>query len=203
MRLSSGSRPTESRKVLALRRAERINRQGLRNKAEGRHAEARRNYRRALRLVRTWAPDDRDALAVLHHNLGGIEYVAGNWAAGEAWARAGLAIRLAGPAEPGRVACDLIALAAIIDCQRRHDEAEALYLAGLRLLRNAVRPDAFELGVALDGLGVQYARRGHPDAAVRLLERAAHLKRSVLVRGHPSLTLTETNLARARTLAGG
>lgn len=186
----------------ALRRAERINRRGLREKALGRHAAARRSYVRALRLVRRWAPDDRDALAVLHHNLGGIEYAAGNRTAAEAWARAGIALRLTAPADPERLACDMIALAAIVDCRLREDEAEALCLAGLQLLGSRAEPDAFEVGVALNGLGVQYVRRGHVTAAVRLLDRATRLKQSVLAQGHPSLVLTQRNLAHACALQG-
>ena len=183
----------------ALRRALHWNARGLRYKAAGRYHAARRCYRRALRMLWDAGRRDGNDLATLFHNLGGIAHALGEFVAGEAVARAGLRLRLAGPADAEMVAKDLIALAALLDGQRRFDEAEQLYLIGLSTLRRVPRRNEFEVAVALGGLGCQYAERGHLAAAVRLLARAAELKERCLTAGHPSLLLTQRNLALARS----
>ena len=142
-------------------------------------------------------PTDNDALATVYHNLGGIDYMLGAFASGERKARAGIALRLSGPVSADALASDLIALAALIDGQQRFDEGERLYRAGLALLRLAPKPDRAEIAVALNGLGVQYARRGRHRAAIRLLRRSAAIKREVLGPLHPSLALTVRNLRLA------
>ena len=182
----------------ALRAAARLNARGIRGKAAGDYDGAERNYRRALAFLERAVPGDRDAAAAIHHNLGGLDHARGDYPQGEAAARRGLALRLSGPADAARVGADLIALAALVQGQRRFDESERLYLAGLTLLRQVPSPDKFDIAVGLGGLGVQYAECGHYKAAVRLLERSAALKAAVLAPDHPSVLLAKANLCEAR-----
>lgn len=178
------------------RAAAELNDRGLRHRSSGRCGDTRRCYAQALELLRMAAPPDHDALAAVHHNLGGIDFAIGAYASGEIVAREGIALRLRSAARSDALAADLIALAALVDAQGRLDEGERLYLAGLGLLRAAPSVNRAEVAVALNGLGVQYARRGHGRAAARLLSRAAAIKRTVHEPGHPSLALTLRNLAR-------
>ena len=181
--------------IEALRRAAELNDRGLRNKAAGRFCEARRCYERARELLLIAVPSDQDALATIHHNLGGIDYALGAFASGEVMAREGIALRLGCRSRPRTLAADLIALAALVDAQDRSEEGERLYLAGLTLLRLEPMADRSEIAVALNGLGVLYARRGRQRAAIRRLRRSARIKREVLGAAHPSLELTIRNLA--------
>ncbi|HEU4828806.1 MAG TPA: tetratricopeptide repeat protein [Gemmatimonadales bacterium] len=183
--------------MISLLQAAELNRRGLRYKAAGRFSEARRCYERALELLRLMVPADTDALATIHHNLGGIDHAVGAFASGELTARKGIALRLSQAVHPRILAADLIALAALVDGQNRFDEGERLYLAGLTLLRLEPKPDRVEIAVALNGLGVQYARRGRHRAAIRLLRRSARIKREEMGPTHPSLALTIRNLALA------
>jgi tetratricopeptide (TPR) repeat protein len=173
-----------------------LNERGLRFKASGRFGDARRCYARALQLLRLESPPDHDALAAVHHNLGGIDFAIGAYASGEIVARKGITLRLQGPAQPEAVAADLIALAALVDAQGRFDEGERLYVAGLGLLRSAPDRNRTDIAVALNGLGVQYARRGHVRAAARLLSQSLALKRADHAPVHPSVLLTQRNLEK-------
>lgn len=181
----------------ALAAAARLNAQGIRDKAAADYDAAEPRYRRALALVQEAAPDDRDAVATIHHNLAGLDHARGEHRRGETAARHGIEVRLRGRADAAAVAADLIALAALVQGQRRFEESERLYLAGLELLRLVPSPDHFEIAVALGGLGVQYSLCGRHREAIRLLKRSVALKAAVLPPGHPSLELALRNLAGA------
>jgi tetratricopeptide (TPR) repeat protein len=143
-------------------------------------------------------PPDPESLATVYHNLAGIEHAIGAYAAAETLARQGLRLRMADPRPAVRpVAADLIALAAILDGLRRWDEAEALYLSGLRLLHRLPRRLSAEEAVAWGGLGALAVQRGHPTEAIPLLRRAVRLKSQALGNTHPDLGLALHNLAAA------
>jgi tetratricopeptide (TPR) repeat protein len=65
---------------------------GVLRKAQGRYDEALAFYQRALPLV---PRGDRQALATLAHNLGGIEHARGNYADAEPHARRSVRLRTA------------------------------------------------------------------------------------------------------------
>lgn len=173
-----------------------LNAQGLACKDLGRYDEARVLYLRALGLAGRVPYPSIDTLATLLHNLGGIEHAAGRFAEGEPHARRGLAIRrsIAG-AESHEVACDMIALAAILDGLEQYDEAERLYLDGLAVLERSPDEYAIDIAVALNDLGAQYQRRDRLVEAEALLERAVALKSAALGRTHPAVAVSLNNLA--------
>jgi len=180
-----------------------LNELGLWCKAVGRYSEGRRHYLRARAILQAMGSADHEALATVYHNLAGIEHATGAYAAADTLAREGLAIRLADPRPSARlVAADEIALAAILDGLGRFDEAEALYLAGLGLLRRLSRRLPAEEGVAWGGLGALAVRQGRATEAIPLLERAVRLKRQTLGTAHPDVGLALHNLATAYHRAG-
>lgn len=180
--------------VLALAHA--LNELGLWCKDAARYDEAVEYYRRARRLLEAASAKCGDDLAAIYHNLAGIEHARGNFAAGEVLARRGLAYRLSVPdADPKAVAEDLIALAALLDGQRRWQEAEMLHVCGLELLWGHAAEADVEIAVGLSGLGSHYAERGRYREATALLEHAAELRRRVLGPHHPDLGITLHNLA--------
>lgn len=129
---------------------------------------------------------NHDHIASLYHNLGGIEHAAGNYAAGEALARQGPAIRMGlGTNDSLRVAQDLVALGALLDGQGKYAASEPLYLEALRIFGHAPRANAGEIAVTLNDLGAQYTEREVFDKAGDMLERAVALKRPTLGPRHP------------------
>ena len=180
-----------------------LNALGLHCKAAARYVEGRVHYRRALAILLREEPPDWDALATLYHNLGGIEHALGNYAAGEALARTGLAIREhLGTADPVELAGDRAALAALLDGQGKDAEAERLYHHALRTWARSGRSEPGDVAAALNNLGVLCARRTEWDQAAALLSRAAALKRVALGPDHQDLALTLNNLAVVFRSAG-
>ena len=127
-------------------------------KYNGRFDDAAALYARALWAAEAGANDE--SLATLLHNIGGLEHARGNYAAGEAPARRSVELRerALGPDHP-HVAADLAALAAIVDGQGRHDEAEGMSRAGARNFRADLRP-----GSLRDRGQPEQPRRGSPRA---------------------------------------
>src|SRR5204862_3703388 len=108
-----------------LRLAAALNALGLLYKDLSRYDDARDFYERALSVVERAAESDDREIATLYHNLGGIEHARHNYAAGEPFARKGLEIRKRLPdRDENALAADMVALAAILDGQRKFDEAE-------------------------------------------------------------------------------
>jgi tetratricopeptide (TPR) repeat protein len=182
---------------------EALNALGLLCKDLGRYDEARRHYGRALELLERAEAADPDDVATLYHNLGGIEHARGDYAAGEGFARRGLAIRTSlDNADPFLIAADDVALAAILDGLARYTEAERLYLEAVTIFERTPGEHDVELSVALNDLGAQYARRGRHEQAAELLTRAVDLKRHALGPRHPDTAITLNNLAITYKRAG-
>ena len=177
-----------------------LNALGLLCKDLARWDEARGHYERALGLLEAADASPHD-IATLWHNLGGIAHARGDFVAGEAAARRGLAIRRAAGGGARSIAADEVALAALLDGLGRYDEAERLYRGAIAVFESDP-VDELELAVTLGGLGAQYARRGLHADAVRLLGRAVELKRRTIGPAHPDTALTLHNLAVAQQWSG-
>jgi tetratricopeptide (TPR) repeat protein len=179
-----------------------LNAQGLRCKVQARYDEGRAHYERALALLAEDASPDWEALATLWHNLAGIEHARGDYAAAEALARRGLAIR-ADPwaADPQALASDLAALAAILDGTGACEEAEALHLEALEKLARVPAAGA-DIALAIGNVGAHFARRGYYGAAVDLLRCATALQRETLGPDSPDVGITLNNLGVARARQG-
>jgi len=171
-----------------------LNNLGVLRKSQGRYAEARAFYRRALPLVK--ALGDRGALATLEHNLGGIEHARGRHAAGEPHARASVALR---EAELGRdhvaVAADLAALAALVEGRGRLDEAATLYRRALGIFRRRLGPASAEVALNLSSLAALRQQQGRAREAGKLFAQAVELQERVFGPGHPEVAMTLHNLA--------
>jgi tetratricopeptide (TPR) repeat protein len=180
-----------------------LNALGLLSKDLGRYDEARGHYERALALLEGADATDPDDIATVYHNLGGIEHARGDYAAGEAFARRGLAIRTSlDNGDPFLIAADRVALAAILDGLTRYPEAERLYVEAVAVFERTPGEHEVEQGVALNDLGAQYAGRGWLDEAEALLTRAVDLKRRALGSRHPDTAVTLNNLAITCKRAG-
>ena len=183
--------PDDSDRIVAA-----LNALGLVCKDLAKYDEGRAAYTRALALLESAPSPHPDRIATLYHNLGGMEHARGDYGAGEPLARKGLDIRrrIAHDDDP-ELAADLVALAAILDGQRKFDEAESLYSEALRILEAAPDGNAAELGVAFNDLGAQCARRGELHRAEKLLVRAIEVKTRRLGTRHPDVGVTLNNLA--------
>ncbi|HET6150325.1 MAG TPA: tetratricopeptide repeat protein [Polyangia bacterium] len=178
-----------------------LNNWGMLRKYQGRFPEAIRFYRRALRIAR--ANRDREALANLYHNLGGVEHARGRFAAGVPHARRSVALR---EAIHGRdavaVAADLAALAALVDGTGRLAEAAVLYGRALAVFRKRLGPRSSEVGLTLAGLADVRQKQGRAATAERIYRQSLSILERILGRDHPDVALTVHNLAHARRAAG-
>lgn len=193
----SPSRESDSERTLP----NALNTLGMLCKDLARYDEARSLYERALAIVEQSPVRTDHDIAALFHNLGGIEHARRDFVAAEPLARRGVALRR-GLGDSDALGADLIALAAILDGQRKFNEAEAVYLEGLALLERNPERNAGEIAVALNNLGAQYLLRDRVAEGLQLLAGAERLKRQSLGPHHPDLAVTLNNLAEARKFRG-
>ena len=178
-----------------------LNARGMRCKDLAQYDEGRACYERALAILEQSPTNRAGDIATLYHNLGGIEHARRDFVAAEPLARHGLALRRA-LGDDDAVAADLIALGAILDGQKKFDEAEALYHEGLAILERSPERNTSEIAVALNNLGAQYLARGRLSEALTFLTQSQRLKRTYLREDHPDVALTLNNLAEARRRRG-
>jgi tetratricopeptide (TPR) repeat protein len=166
---------------------------GVLRKAQGRYDEALAFYERALPLL---PRGDRQALATLAHNLGGIEHARGNYARAEPHARRSVRLRTAmmGTNHPA-VAADVAALAAIVEARGRLAEAATLYRRALAVFGRLLGRDSLEVGLNLACLAAVEQRRGATKRARSLYGRALAIQERVLGRHHADVAMTVNNLA--------
>lgn len=177
-----------------------FNNLGMWCKFTGRFELGRKCYRRALTILRRHcgpgearrSPD----IASIYHNLGGLEHTAGDFAAGEPFARKSVVIRrrAVGTRHPD-YAADVGGLAAIVADQGRPDEAESLYREALAIFERVYGNDHYEIAVLLHNLAAVEVARERLDIAWDLYHRAAEMKERWLGADHPDLALTLHNLA--------
>ena len=178
-----------------------LNARGMRCKDLARYDEAHALYERALAILEQSPTGRAGDIATLYHNLGGVEHARRDFVAAEPLARRGLALRR-DLGDDDAIAADSVALAAILDGQRKFDEAEALYREALVIFERSPDRNAGEIAVALNNLGAQYLARGRMSEALTLLSRSQRLKRTYLGTDHPDVAVTLNNLAEARRRAG-
>jgi tetratricopeptide (TPR) repeat protein len=191
LELAEASGSTSPRDFAAI-----LNSLGMACKFCGKYDEAERAYHRALGLMESVVEPGDIECAALYHNLGGLEHARGCCAAGEVWARKGLAIRLAAQG-PDHVdtAADMAALAAILDGQRRFEESEALHLHAVAVFERQFGPEHIETGMALANLAALRSAQGRISEATELSMRALAIKRHHLGEFHPSVGWSWNNLA--------
>ncbi len=176
-----------------------LNALGMLCKYTGRFVEGRL-YKRALVVATRAAGADSEDVAVIYHNIGGIEHAAGRYQHAEGPARLGVTIRekLLGPDHPS-VAEDVAALAAILDGQERFAESEPMYERVLPLFR--ARRAHYDVAVNLHNLAAAHAAQHKFASAQKMYREAEKLKQKLLGDDHPDTALTAYGmgvLARAR-----
>lgn len=182
---------------------EALNERGMICKYAGWFAVGVRSYRAAVARLEAQSPVDRDALATLLHNQGGIEHARERPAAAVVFARRGLAIRRAldGDDHP-RTLADEGALAAILVDLGAYDEAAEMLLALKTKFERAYGHTHAEVAVVCDNLAVLHARQGRFDEALPLARRALRIVRARLGRGHPEAALSAHNLGAVLAALG-
>jgi tetratricopeptide (TPR) repeat protein len=170
---------------------------GVLYKYTGRFDEAERAYKRALQLAeRPAGSRDPVTLATLYHNLGGLEHARERYAAGEVFARRGLALReqTFGPNYPD-VASDLAALAPLLDAQGKRQEAASMMIRALGIQERTYGPNACELAPDLNNLAALRYAEGQRTEALILYTRTLEIKQRCLGPDHPDVATTLNNMA--------
>jgi tetratricopeptide (TPR) repeat protein len=165
---------------------------GIVFKDTGRYRAAAREYDIALGL----SGAATDLAPAVHHNLAGLAYAEGRFAAAETWARQGLALReRADPAGSTGVAGDITVLGAVLVALERYAQAEELFRRALAIWTTRHGPEHYEVSVCLHNLAVLQHRRGEPDAALRSFQEALRIRQAVLGAAHPEIAVVLNNLA--------
>ncbi len=171
---------------------------GVLRKYTGRFADANRMYQRALKLVRGagHGKNQKDFIATLYHNLGGIAYARRRYVEGLRYARRGVRLRKKiRPRDPVSLAADEAALSAILSELGRNSETVKLYLRALRVFRSHLGHRHCEVGFVLTSLGAVYWRMGRQVAAEHALRRGVLILEKALGRKHPRTASALRNLA--------
>ncbi len=197
LRLAEEARPSDPLLLIAI-----LNDFGVLCKYTGRFADAARMYQRALKLARGLdeAANQKDFIATIYHNLGGIAYARRRYAQGLRYARRGVQLRKKiRPRDPVSLAADEAALATILSELGRNSEAVKLYLRALRVFRSRLGYRHYEVGSVLTNLGAVYWRMARPFAAERALRCGVLILEKALGRQHPRTARALRNLAVVRS----
>ncbi len=176
---------------------------GVLLKASGDFDGALSHYLLAMPVFRARYGEASEQMATLYHNLGGIEFVRGNLAAAERWARDGVATRreVCGP-DHVSVAYDLGALAPILIQRGAYAEAREMLGAVLERFRRDLGDEHYEVSVVLTNLGALDAAEERWDSARERLVEAARIKRAALGADSPELVRTLANLGMVAERGG-
>jgi Flp pilus assembly protein TadD len=93
------------------------------------------------------------------------------------------------------VARDLAALAAILDGQGRHDEADAMHRRALEIFGRGGRTGQREAAYALANLAACLHLQGRRNEAVEVAREAVSMQHRLLGARHPDVKPAEANLA--------
>jgi tetratricopeptide (TPR) repeat protein len=171
----------------------------------GEFGKARKYYRSALFYCDSCLTGSArcDALASLHHNLGGVEHSAQQFRRAEPHARKSVRFRLRVRShDVVAVAADRVALAAILDGRGKFAESERIYLQALKIYRRAFGASHREIAVVLNNLGAVYSRTGRLQHAEKMYRTALEMKIAALGRRHPDVAVTLSNLGALLASAG-
>jgi len=178
-----------------------LNNLGVLRKYQGRFVEAERFYRKALPIIEQ--SGDVDALATLHHNLGGLEHARERHEQGEPHARRSVELResLFG-ANHVAVAADVAALAALVEGRGGLEEAEGLYQRARAIFRRVLGPSSAELALVLSSLAAVTQKQGKVREAEALYRRALSLQEKLFGKTHPDVAMTVNNFGYLMREAG-
>jgi len=155
-------------------------------------------YRTCRQILRSNHMED-GTLAVLYHNLGGLEHSKGRYGLAERYARKGLTIRekVLGAAHPD-TAADMAALAAILHERGKYEQAKDIYLQVLSIFRKLARRQSqyeYDVAINLNNIAATYTALGKTEVAETNYKKALKLKQRILGGDHPDLGMTLNNLA--------
>lgn len=165
----------------------------------GRFDSAETLYHRALAIAE--ARRDRQLVAAVCHDLGGLAHARGDHAAGVAWARRSVAEREALD-DPIGLAVDRGALGALLLGAGDLEEAGRLLHAARETLAAHLGDRHQDVAVVDDNLAVLALAEGDLSAAERRARSALAVKEDNLGADHPELAVTLTTLGSIRRERG-
>ncbi|MER6434477.1 tetratricopeptide repeat protein [Streptomyces sp900105245] len=168
---------------------------GIVCKYEGLFDEAAAYYEKALLLLESIADVEDSDTASVYHNIGGLEFSRGDYAAAEMPARRAVAIReRALGQESELVAADKAALSPILFELGKMDEAEKLLREALQILESLYGADHYEVAISIGNLAAIAQSRGRLEEAEALYTRALGALEQHLGPEHPEIAPVLHNL---------
>jgi tetratricopeptide (TPR) repeat protein len=172
------------------------NMRGVTAKYAGHFDDAEEHYRRIRTALDVEPVADKQALAVLLHNLGGLAHSQGRVVEGLAHARRGLEFRIDADGENHPdVARDLNAIGALHHDAGDTAAAYTAYLRALRIFEDTLGVDHYEVGMTCANLAVTSSATGDTTAARQFYERGLRILQSTLGAAHPDAALVKHNFA--------
>jgi tetratricopeptide (TPR) repeat protein len=173
------------------------NLRGIIGKYTGRFEDAEAHYMRVRAALEAQPDIDEQALAVLLHNLGGLEHARGRFADGLTYALRGLDLRIkAVGAHHPDVARDLNAVAALHQDAGEDAAAAAAARQALEIFEDTLGADHYEVGMTCANLAVSTAAAGDTIEARLLYLRALSILASHLGADHPDVAHVQRNFAK-------
>jgi tetratricopeptide (TPR) repeat protein len=176
---------------------------GMLYKYFGRFEEGISLYEEALKVFVEAHGEQSPQVGTIYHNLGGIFFAKGDFAAAEGFAVKSWAIskNLWGERDV-RTMLDAVAYAAILDSLQRYAESELIYRQALEVYEAEFGPDHYEVAATLHNLAAAISSTDRLSEAEQNYRRALAIKKKILGDKNPDVALTCNNLGRLLSDAG-
>jgi tetratricopeptide (TPR) repeat protein len=169
----------------------------------GRFEEGIGLYERALKIFTKAQSCDSPQVGIICHNLGGILFTKGDFAAAESFGRRSWEIsKNHWGKESVQAMNDAVAYAPILDGLHRYAESETIYRRALGIYETTLGTEHYEVAATLHNLAAVLATCDRHDEAEQLYRRALVIKERLLGRDNPDVALTRNNLGRLLSDAG-
>jgi len=175
---------------------------GMLYKYFGRFEEGLQLYQDALKVFAAHGEHSQQ-VGTIYHNLGGILFAKGDFAAAESFAFRSWAIsrNLWGDKDV-RTMADAVAYAAALDGLERYAESEAIYRQALEIYEAEFGPEHYEVAATLHNLAATIYAAELSSEAEDHYRRSLAIKKTLLGDASPDVALTCNNLGRLLTETG-
>ncbi|MEM9463258.1 MAG: tetratricopeptide repeat protein [Myxococcota bacterium] len=189
------SLPLAQRSKESLELAESLNTLGNVSSRHGKYEEAKRYYRKAVRLRQEAFGADHPDVATILDNLGVVLKSQGKYEEAKAYHQRALAIRekALGPDHPN-VAYSLNNLGDALDSQGKYKEARVHHQRALRIRERVLGVNHPLVADSLNNLGIAYSNEGEYEEAKSRHKRALEIREESLSVDHPDVAMSLDNL---------
>jgi tetratricopeptide (TPR) repeat protein len=176
---------------------------GVFYKYSGEFEQAEEAYQRARAILLPIHGEEGAGMALVYHNLGGLDHSRGRWTEGLVWAQKAWDItRRVHGADSRQATADAVAVAAMLDEMGPSEESATIYLHALEVWRKIYGDEHYEVATTLHNLAALRRDLGDGGEAVRYFRQAYEMKKKLLGEASPDTALSAMCLAQLLGEAG-